>query len=73
MAEGLYVAVSDRMKYGVKPSAVCSENYLNNIKVSNGSSFPCNINLGQDIFFYVPALRNGYYCDFLTSYSYFQC
>ena len=28
MAEGSYVAVSDRMKYGVKPSAVRSENYV---------------------------------------------
>ena len=69
MAEGSYVAVSDRMKYGIKPSAVRSENYLHNIKASNGSSFP--MNLGQDIIFDVPALGNGYYCDFSTSY--FRC
>ena len=69
MAEGSYVAVSDRMKYGVKPSAVRSENYLHNIKASNGSTFPCN--MGQDIIFEVPALGNGYYCDFSTSY--FRC
>ena len=69
MAEGSYVAVSDRMKYGVKPSAVRSENYLHNIKASNGSQFP--MQLGQDIIFDVPALGNGYYCDFSTSY--FRC
>ena len=27
MGEGLYVAVLDQMKYGVKPSAVRSENF----------------------------------------------
>ena len=69
MSEGSYVAVSDRMKYGIKPSAVRSENYLHNIKASNGSSFP--MTLGQDIIFDVPALGNGYYCDFSTSY--FRC
>ena len=67
MAEGSYVAVSDRMKYGIKPSAVRSENYLHNIKASNGSSFP--MQLGQDIIFDVPALGNGYYCDFPTLLS----
>ena len=56
------VAVSDRMKYGIKPSAVRSENYLHNIKAFNGASF--NQALGQDIIFEVPALGNGYYCDF---------
>ena len=60
------VAVSDRMRYGVKPSAVRSENYLHNIKATNGSTF--DLNLGQDIIFEVPALANGYYCDFSTSY-----
>ena len=60
------VAITDRMKYGVKPSAVRSENYLHNIKASNGSSFLCQ--MGQDIIFDVPALGNGYYCDFSTSY-----
>ena len=57
MAEGSYAAVSDRMKYGVKPTAVRSENYLHNIKASNGSTFPCT--MGQDIIFEVPALGSG--------------
>ena len=35
------VAITDRMKYGVKPSAVRSESYLHNIKASNGSNFNC--------------------------------
>jgi hypothetical protein len=69
MAEGSYVAVSDRMKYGIKPSAVQSENNLHNSKASNGSSFP--MQLGQYIIFDIPALGNGYYCDFSTSY--FRC
>ena len=45
------VAITDRMKYGVKPSAVRSD-----------------VNMGQDIIFDIPALGNGYYCDFSTSY-----
>ena len=64
------VAITDRMRYGVKPSAVRSENYLLNIKPSNGSNFNCT--LGQDIIFDVPALGNGYYCDFPTSYIRFR-
>ena len=60
------VAITDRMKYGVKPSAVRSENYLHDIKASNGPSFTCQ--MGQDIIFDIPALGNGYYCDFSTSY-----
>ena len=60
------VAITDRMKYGVKPSAVRSENYLHNIKASNGPQF--EVSMGQDIIFDVPALGNGYYCDFSTSY-----
>ena len=63
------VAITDRMKYGVKPSAVRSENYLHNIKAINGSTFPCTMD--QDIIFEVPVLGNGYYCDFSTSY--FRC
>jgi hypothetical protein len=39
---------------------------LHNIKAVNGTSFP--LQLGQDIIFEVPALGNGYYCDFSTSY-----
>ena len=60
------VAVTDRMKYGIKPSAVRSETMLHNIKAVNGVSFP--LQLGQDIIFEIPALGNGYYCDFSTSY-----
>ena len=60
------VAVTDRMKYGIKPSAVRSETMLHNIKAVNGVSFPLQV--GQDIIFEVPALGNGYYCDFSTSY-----
>ena len=60
------VAITDRMKYGVKPSAVRSENYLHNIKASNGPQF--EVSMGQDIIFDVPALGNGYYCNFSTSY-----
>lgn len=60
------VAVTDRMRYGIKPSAVRSETMLHNIKAVNGTSFP--LQLGQDIIFEVPALGNGYYCDFSTSY-----
>ena len=33
------VAITDRMKYGVKTSAVRSEKYLHNIKASNGPQF----------------------------------
>ena len=64
------VAITDRMKYEVKPSAVRSESYLHNIKASNGSNF--NYVLGQDIIFDIPALGNGYYCDFSTSYIRFR-
>ena len=39
------VAITDRMKYGVKPSAVRSENYLHNIKASYGSSFTCQMGI----------------------------
>ena len=60
------VAVTDKMRYGIKPSAVRSETMLHNIKAVNGTSFP--LQLGQDIIFEVPALGNGYYCDFSTSY-----
>ena len=45
------VAITDRMKYGVKPSSVRSENYLHNIKASNGSQF--EVQMGQDIIFFM--------------------
>ena len=60
------VAITDRMKCGVKPSAVRSERYLHNTKASNGASF--DVAMRQDISFDVPALGNGCYCDFSTSY-----
>ena len=60
------VAITDKMQYKVKASAVRSENYLHNIKASNGSAF--TVGMGTDIIFEVPALGNGYYCDFSTSY-----
>ena len=59
-------AVTDRMKYTIKPSAVRSENLLHNFKATNGRAFP--IQLGQEIIFEFPGMGNGYYCDFSTSY-----
>ena len=50
----------------MKASAVRSENYLHNIQASNGSTF--TVGMGTDIVFEVPALGNGYYCDYCTSY-----
>ena len=60
------VAITDKMQYKVKASAVRSENYLHNIKASNGSTF--TVGMGTYIIFEVPALGNGYHCDFSTSY-----
>ena len=54
------------LQYGVKPSAVRSENCLHNIKASKGPTF--EVQMGQDIIFDVPVLGNGYYCDFSTAY-----
>lgn len=59
-------AVSDRMKYGVKQSAVRSENNLRNIKASNGTSF--SQALGTEIIFELPASANGTYIDFSKSF-----
>ena len=68
MTEGSHVAVSDRMKYGIKPSAV----YMYDPKTIYITSKLVYMNLGQDIIFDVPTLGNGYYnCDFSTSY--FRC
>ena len=64
------MAITGRMKSGVKPSAVRPESYLHNIKASNGSNFNCT--LGQDIIFSVPAMGNGYYCEFPSSYIRFR-
>ena len=60
------MAITNRMKYGVQPGAVRSENYLHNIKASNGPQF--EVQMGQYIIFDIPALGNGYYCVFSTSY-----
>lgn len=59
-------AITDRMKYGIKPSAVRSDNLLHYYKADNGSSF--NMQLGQDIIFQVPSIGGGYYIDWSTSY-----
>ena len=59
-------AVSDRMKYGIKQSAVRSDNLLHNFKASNGRSF--DVKLGNEIVFEIPAMGKGYYCDLATSY-----
>ena len=61
------VAITDRMKCGVKPSAVRSENYLHNTKASNGASF--DVAMGQDISFDVPA-QNESGC--VTDYRYYS-
>ena len=42
------VAITDKMMYKVKPSAVRSDNYLHNIKASNGNSF--EVKMGQILF-----------------------
>lgn len=59
-------AVSDRMKYGVKPSAIRSENLLYNLKAVNGTSF--SQSTSTDIIFEIPSMGNGYYCDVSNSY-----
>ena len=42
------MAITDTMKYEVKPSAVISESYLHNIKASNGSNFNCTLISGSE-------------------------
>jgi len=59
-------AVSDRMKYGVKPSAIRSENLLYNLKAVNGTSF--SQSTSTDVIFEIPSMGNGYYCDVANSY-----
>ena len=59
-------AVTDRMKYGIKPSAVRSENLLHNFKATNGRTFTQQ--LGNEIIFEFTGMGNGYYCDFSSSY-----
>jgi hypothetical protein len=54
-------AVSDRMRYGVKPTAVRSENILSSIKASNGNAFDGNGT--SKIIFDIPAQAGGFYLD----------
>jgi len=63
-------AVSDRMKYGVKPSAIRSENLLYNLKAVNGTQF--SQSTSTDIIFEIPSMGNGYYCDVGNSYFRFK-
>jgi hypothetical protein len=63
-------AVSDRMKYGVKPSAVKTENLLHNIKATTGHNVA--VALGNEIIFEIPSMGNGYYCDLGNSYFRFS-
>ena len=59
-------AVTDRMKYGIKASAVFTENLQHNFKAVNGRSFTQQ--LGNEIIFEFPGMGEGYYCDFAASY-----
>ena len=59
-------AVSDRMRYGIKESAVRSDNLLHNFKASNGREF--QVKLGNEIVFELPSMGKGYYCDLASSY-----
>ena len=63
-------AVSDRMRYGIKESAVRSDNLLHNFKASNGREF--DVKLGNDIVFELPSMGKGYYCDLASSYIRFS-
>ena len=57
--------VSDRMRFNVKPTAVRSENLLNNIKASNGNTFTGSSN--DQLIFEIPAMSGGYYLDAAAS------
>ena len=63
-------AVSDRMRYGIKESAVRSDNLLHNFKASNGREF--EVKLGNEIVFELPSMGKGYYCDLASSYLRFS-
>ena len=63
-------AVSDRMRYGIKESAVRSDNLLHNFKASNGREF--EVKMGNDIVFELPSMGKGYYCDLASSYIRFS-
>jgi hypothetical protein len=60
-------AITDRMRFGIKPSAVRSSNF---IKVQKASSPSGNqlLSLGNQIIFDIPNLGSGYYIDWSTSY-----
>ena len=65
--KGAPSAVSDKMKFGVKPSAVRSSSFL---KVQKAASPSGNqtMSLGNQIIFDIPNLGTGYYIDWSTSY-----
>lgn len=58
-------AVTDSMRYNIKPVAVRSENLLTSIKASNGNQFSGD-GVTQ-VIFDVPAMAGGYYLDTATS------
>lgn len=65
--KGTGEAVTDRMKYGFKPSAVRSSNFTKVLKASNPSGSQ-TVALGNQITFDLPNLGTGYYVDWSTSY-----
>ena len=65
--KGTGEAVSDRMKYGFKPSAVRSSSFTKVLKASSPSANQI-MSLGNQIIFDVPNLGTGYYIDWSTSY-----
>ena len=58
-------AVSDSMRFNVKPVAVRSENILTSIKSSNGNAFSGDGS--SQVIFDVPAMAGGYYLDTASS------
>ena len=64
---GAASAVSDKMKFGVKPSAVRSSSFLKIQKAASPSGNQV-MSLGNQIIFDVPNLGTGYYIDWSTSY-----
>ena len=64
--KGAPLAVSDKMKFGVKPSAVRSSSFLKVQKVASPSGNQV-MSLGNQIIFDIPNLGSGYYIDGSTS------
>ena len=57
-------AVADSIAYGLKKSAVLSENTLSNIKASNGNLFSVTSGSSStEIRFVIPAISGGHYID----------